>query len=44
MATANQACPHVVFRKLPNIEFFTFYFIASKSGYKVLHFVHNHHV
>ena len=33
MVTAIQACPHVVFRKLPNIEFLTFYFIANKSGW-----------
>ena len=32
MANEIEACPHIVFRKLPNIELFTFYFIASESG------------
>ena len=31
MVTAIQADPEVAFRKLPNKEFFMFYFIGNKS-------------
>ena len=35
MGTEIEACLHILFQKLPNMDLFTFYFIASKSGLKV---------
>ena len=43
MVTTIQAFPEVVFQKLPNIEFFMFYSIMSKSGKMVIQIVHIHH-
>ena len=40
MVTEIEACPHIVFRKLPNIKFFTFYFIASNQEAKMYYIVY----